>query len=406
MKLIVSAGFSEGHAFPALALSRALRVLGHDVLIQLSERWRETAEGLDLEFIATSGYVPFPGAAPGATGTTAAGAARSLAAVIREYGADVVVSDLVATAPPLAAELASVPAATLIPTVYPVQGAGLPPFPHGFQPPATPIGRRVWRSLEPLTRPLRPTTRWLRRVPDLIDETREELGLPRRGRDDGLITTYGPISNWLALVATFPQLEFPRRWPDHVHVTGPMRFEAPYPEVELPPGTEPLVLVAASTVQDDGEKLVAVALDALADEPVRVVGTLNRRGKKWTGPMPENAVVLDWLSYSQVLPQASLVICSGGHGTVARALTDGVPILVCPTEADSVENGGRVTWSGAGLMLPRRMLAPGPMHWAVRRLLADGHFAERARAIADWGREHDGAVRGAELIERYAGSAT
>ncbi len=66
------------------------------------------------------------------------------------------------------------------------------------------------------------------------------------------------------------------------------------------------------------------------------------------------------------------------------------------------ENGARVAWSGAGLMLPWGLLGPGPLRWAVRRMLADRRFAERARQIADWGRDNDGAERGAELLERYA----
>ena len=77
-------------------------------------------------------------------------------------------------------------------------------------------------------------------------------------------------------MATFPQLEYPRRWPAGVHVTGPMEFELPYPDIELPEGDAPLVLVAPSTAQDPELRLVRVALEALAEEPVRVVATTNR----------------------------------------------------------------------------------------------------------------------------------
>ena len=67
---------------------------------------------------------------------------------------------------------------------------------------------------------------------------------------------------------------------------------------------------------------------------------------------PGNAVVVDWLSYSQVMPRASLVICHGGHGTVARALAAGVPVLCCPHVGDMAENSARVAWARVGLMLP------------------------------------------------------
>ena len=204
-------------------------------------------------------------------------------------------------------------------------------------------------------------------------------------------------------MATFPQLEYPRRWPAGVHVTGPMEFEIPHPDVELPEGDEPLVLVAPSTAQDPELRLLRRSLEALAEEPVRVVATANRR--QAGGPLPEapaNAMVVDWLSYSQVMPQAALVVCHGGHGTVARALGAGAPVLCCPAVGDMAENSARVAWAGAGLMLPWRLTGSGPLRWAVRRILGDLRFANRAREIAAWARENHGANRGAALVERLA----
>jgi len=202
------------------------------------------------------------------------------------------------------------------------------------------------------------------------------------------------------MVATFPQLEYPRRWPAHVHVTGPMLFELPHPDVELPEGDEPLVLIAGSTAQDQELRVVRTALDALADERIRVVATLNQRGMRWPGPAPPNAKVVDWISYPQVIPQASIVICNGGHGTVARTLAAGIPLVIRPAGGDMGENGARVAWAGVGLMLPRGVFGPRSLRLAVRALLADGRFAARAGEIAAWSRRNDGAVRGAELVER------
>jgi len=180
-----------------------------------------------------------------------------------------------------------------------------------------------------------------------------------------------------------------------------MVFEIPYPDIELPEGEEPLVLVAPSTAQDPELRLVRVALDALAEEPVRVVATTNRQEPAGPPPdAPANAVVVDWLSYSQVMPEAALVVCHGGHGTVARALGAGVPVLCCPAVGDMAENGTRVAWAGAGLMLPWRLTRAAPLRAAVRRILGDGRFARRADETAAWGRRNDGAERGAQLVDR------
>jgi UDP:flavonoid glycosyltransferase YjiC (YdhE family) len=182
-----------------------------------------------------------------------------------------------------------------------------------------------------------------------------------------------------------------------------MTFELGHPDVEIPSGDGPLVVVAPSTAQDPEGRLVRVALDALADEPVRVLATTNRLlGSEERREAPANARVVDWLSYSQAMPLADLVITHGGHGTVCRALGAGAPVLCCPAVGDMAENGARVQWAGAGLTLPWRLTHPGPMRTVVRELLVGPSFRERARELAAWARANDGAVEAAELVETTA----
>jgi MGT family glycosyltransferase len=388
-RYLVAAFGDAGHAFPAIALARALRGRGHVVLVETWERWRKAVEAEGVGFTAAEEYRTFPPPPLGSEdAASAADAALALAPLMEEFRPDVVVSDILTLAPALAAERAGVRRATLIPHAYPVHEPGMPFFAFGALPPRTPVGRAVWRASLPLM------TAGLRRGRRELNATREAVGLPPVER------FHGGISQKLALVATFPQLEYPRRWPPEVHVTGPMEFELPYPEIELPEGDEPLVLVAASTAQDPEMRLVRTALEALADESVRVVATTNRRERYGPAPQaPGNAVVVDWLSYSQVMTEASLVVSHGGHGTVARALAAGVPVLCCPHAGDMTENGARVAWAGAGLMLPWRLIGAGPIRWTVRRMLADLRFAERAREIAVWATRNGGAERGARLVE-------
>ena len=61
----------------------------------------------------------------------------------------------------------------------------------------------------------------LRKGRDELNETRARLGLGPIER------FHGGISELLAIVGTFPQLEYPREWPAHVRVTGPLFFELP-----------------------------------------------------------------------------------------------------------------------------------------------------------------------------------
>ncbi len=395
LRLLVAAFGDAGHAFPAIALARALAARGHDVAVETWGRGREAVEELGLRFYGAEEYTVFPPPArDGSDGSTAAQAARALIPMLEEMRPDLVVSDILTVAPALAAEATGHRWATLIPHVYPEHEPGGPFFGFGVLPPRTGIGRAAWRLWRPVLEA------GLRRGREELNEARAQVGLPPLDR------FHGGMSGELALVATFPQLEYPRRWPAHVRVTGPMLFELPYSDIELPGGDGPLVLVAPSTAQDPGARLVRVALEALAGEPVRVVATTNRQVAAEEVEAPANATVVDWLSYSQVMPRADLVVSHGGHGTSARALSFGVPVLACPDLGDMAENGARIASAGAGLMVPRRILGPRTLRVAARRILGDPRFRERATRIAAWGRENDGAKRGAEIVERYARSSS
>ena len=391
LRFLVAAFGDPGHVFPAISLGRALRARGHEVTIETWEERREVVKGAGLGFAAAEEYRMFPPPDPdSADGTHAAEAARALLPLLREMRPHAVVSDILTLAPALAAEKAGVPLATLIPHIYPVVEPGLPFFAVGLQPPRTPVGRAIWRAGQ---RALNIGLEHGRRD---LNRQRARLDLPPVDR------FHGGISPDLALVGTFPQLEYPRRWPAGVKITGPMTFEIPHPEIELPPGDGPMVLIAPSTAHDSGNHLVRTALEALAGEPVRVVATTNRVVPQSRIDVPANAILVDWLSYGQLMPVASLVISHGGHGTVARALGAGTPVLICPIVGDMSETAMRVPWAKAGLSLPWRLCRPAPLRWAARRLLADRSFARRAGELAAWAAEHDGASRGAELVEGLA----
>jgi UDP:flavonoid glycosyltransferase YjiC (YdhE family) len=385
-RFVVGAFGDAGHAFPAIALARGLRDRGHEVVVETWEHWREAVETEGLGFAAAQEYKTFPPPPPGSDGPSPADAARALLPLLEEFEPDAVVSDILTAAPALAAEMAGLPRAVLVPHVYPVHEAGLPFFAFGARPARTPVGRAMWRAAEPVL------TLGLRRGRRERNVTRAEVGLPP------LDELHGGFISDLVLVATFPQLEYPRRWPEHTHVVGPLEFEVPSPAIAVPGGDGPLVVVAPSTAQDPDGKLLRVSLEALADEPLRVLAATNRRGE----PLPEspaNAVVVDWMSYSQVMPLADVVVTHGGHGTVCRALGARAPVVCCPAVGDMAENGARVQWAGAGLMLPWRLLGRGSVRSVVRRVLGDPGFRERAGAIGSWAAENDAADRGARLVE-------
>lgn len=389
---LIAAFGDAGHAFPAIALARSLAGRGHRVVVETWEQWRQAVEQAGLEFRGAEEYRVFS-SYDEETGPAAGDAALALLPLLDELQPDVVVNDILTLAPALAAERAGIPWATLIPHLYPEHEEGLPFFAFGAQPPRTPIGKLAW------TLPLPLLVSGLRQGRRELNTERERTGLPPVER------FHGGTSRSLAMVATYPQLEYPRRWPAHVRVTGPMEFEMPSPDVDLPVGDAPLVLVAASTAHDPGCRLVRSTLEALADEPVRVVATTNGHMPPEPIDIPANAVLHGWLRYSQVLPLADLVISHGGHGTLARALGAGVPMICCPAVGDMSENAARLAWSGTGLMIPWRLASARSLRLAARKILSDPGFRSRAGEIKRWAERNDGAEKGAELVEELAASS-
>ncbi|WCB94329.1 4'-demethylrebeccamycin synthase [Baekduia alba] len=304
---------------------------------------------------------------------------------------DVVVSDILTLAPALAAELEGVPWATLIPHVDPRGAPGFPPYSVGARLPRTALGRRAWSAFDPLI------ARGLELGRSELNETRSRLGL------GPLAHVHGGISRQLAMVATFPQLEYPRPEPEPAtHVVGPLQWEPPFGDVALPPGDAPLVLVAPSTAQDREGRMLAAALEAMADLPVRVLASTNKRGDVSGHTVPANARLVDWVSYSRTMPLCDLVVCHVGHGTLMRALSAGVPVVACPAAGDMNENAARAAWAGVGVRLPRRLVTARGLRLAVQRALADGSLRRRARELATWSGQHDPVDRAATLVEELA----
>jgi UDP:flavonoid glycosyltransferase YjiC (YdhE family) len=391
-RFLIGAFGDPGHAFPAMALGKALRERGHHVALETWKNWREHVEREGMRFLPAPEYHVFPTRErplkPYEAVALAVGETRSH---IREVEPDVVVNDILTLAPALAAELEETPWATLVPHVYPPPAPGLPPYGLGAMPPRRGIGEKIWSALADFT------GGGLRRGRVELNETRRRVGLPE------LSHVHGGISRKLCLVGTFPALEYPRDWPPHVHVTGPVLWEPPADEVELPAGDEPLVLVAPSTSQDPDQTLLHAALRGLSSLPIRLLA-IAARGKLPRVPSAPNVRLVQWLPYSRTIPRADVVICHGGHGTLAHALAGGAPVVTVPAAGDMSENGTRAQWAGVGLSLPRRFLNPWTLRLMVRRVLEEPAFGARARDLAAWAREHNGPSTAAALVERFAAS--
>ena len=135
--------------------------------------------------------------------------------------------------------------------------------------------------------------------------------------------------------------------------------------------------------QDPEHRLLRAALEGLADEPVRVLATLEPAPPEGADlPEPPNARLVEWVSYARTMPRCD----AGGLPRRATAPWCARSRAACPwwparTRATRPRTRARLRWSGLGVSLPRRLHNARGVRLAVRRLLAEPAYARRSRAL-------------------------
>ncbi len=300
----------------------------------------------------------------------AAAYAADTSRAVAEHRPEAVMSSIFAVGAMVAAQGEHLPLAVLLPNVYPLPTAGMPPFASGLAPARTPFGRAAHAVLRGLVERM-----FDRKLPHL-NALRASYSLP------GLRHFWDQVrSADQQLVLTSRAFDLPATHPDNVRYVGAVLDDPLWAEPWMPPaGEEPLVLVGMSSTYMEQQSSLQAVVDAL--------GTLPVRGLVTTGPAldpdvitaPANVTVLASAPHSQVLQHARAVVTHGGHGTVMKTLAAGVPMVVMPHGRDQKDNGVRIRAHGAGLVLPRnassRRIAA-----AVKQVLGDSSFTENARRL-------------------------
>lgn len=304
--------------------------------------------------------------------------------VTEEAAYDVAVVDFALMGAIVGTESLGIPTAVTMPGTYLRPTAGEPPFGLGL----APATRRLARARDQVLPPI------LDRVWDLglrdLNTTRRGLGLAPVRHVWSQLDLAARV-----LVLTAEAFDFPPgRRPPNVRYVGPV-LDDPYwagPDVEPPPGDDPLVLVSTSTGRTRGaaEQLRRV-VDALAEAPVRAVVTTGPAVPPVAAPRP-GILVVPAASHAHLLPHADLVVTHGGHGTVIKALAAGKSCLVLPLGRDQPDIAARVVAHHAGLRLPATA-APARIAHAVGQILGDGSYAAAAEVLGSHIRAQTGSRR-------------
>ena len=414
-----------GHIYPNLTVAVALRELGHTVAFYTGDQARANIEreGFEcLPFVEVKGdaYVEMMTAGYHAANPldraqrmkevyrtwlvdTLSAQLLDLEKALADWHPDVIVCDPTMWAPILVLhEKHHIPVAVFSYTMGSfLPRPGSPPSGLGL-----PSPRNWWDRLV--------TTVYMQALTLATADIRQKANQIRR--DNGLAPLKKSVAEHagempLYLVTSVPELDGVNgSLPHNMHYVGPCLWSkstpGPVPEwMERLPTDQPWVHVSEGTIHSQRPFLLLAAAEGLADLPVQVIiatGTHRNPSELGLDNLAPNIHVLSWVPYEHLLPRTSVLVTTGGAGTVMAALQAGIPMLVSPTEWDKPENAKRIVESGAGLRLSPEKITPTRLREAVRKLLDEPSFRENAQRLGRRFQEFDGPKQAAQLLEQLA----
>ena len=406
-----------GNVPPVLGVARRLAARGHDVRVLTEPCLRAAVEDAGARFVPFTRHFTrqdraddlirdseartpigalrrtFDGLVFGPAGIVA----EEVRQAIEAERPDVVAVDALMPGALIAAEAAGIPRVILFHMPEYLPGPGRPAAGPGFLPRADLLGRMrdglMTRLFFAQLRPYLPG----------FNEARRAFGLAPFTSPRELMEQYHRADR--RLIMTSRAFDFPITPPPaNVRYTGPIlddpdwtdAWGSPWPDSDA----RPLVVASLSSTFQGQRGVLQRIITAL--------GTLEVRGLVTLGPamagepfdVPANVVTVPSAPHAQVFPHAAAVITHAGHGTVMRALANGVPLLCLPMGRDQDDNAARVAARGAGLRL-RPSAKPPRIADAVRRLLDEPGFRAEASRLGTVIRDDvadDHAVREMEAI--------
>ena len=191
----------------------------------------------------------------------------------------------------------------------------------------------------------------------------------------------------LFLQCTGEAFEFPRSdMPDTIRFVGPVlpkpsvSFDEPAWWSDLDSGRAVVFVTQGTIANFNFDELIQPTLMALADEDVLVIAATGRPATELM-VVPPNARVESFIPFDRLLPKVDVLVTNGGYGAVNQALSLGVPIVVAGETEDKALISARVAWTGAGISLGTQDPTQEQIGSAVRSVLADSKYRDRAQAM-------------------------
>ncbi len=295
---------------------------------------------------------------------------------VERFRPDALAVDCMPYGASIGAEKSGLPTAVLMHMIYAVPNQGRPPMGMGFQPARGALSRLRDRVLRGMM-----TSTFDKGLPTLND-LRVKLGLAP------LAHTFDQYQHCArVLVLTNQGFDYSSSGlPANVRYVGAQLDDPSWAEPWQPPwaatASEPLVLVALGSTYQNQKELTARVIAALGELPVRGLVTLGGVFSPSEFSPPSNVAVVRSAPHAAVLPEARVVVAHGGHGTVIKALSHGVPLVCAPLGRDQKDNAARAAYAGAGVTV-KPAAGVVAIRRAVERVLKEPQFTQAARRLSE-----------------------
>ena len=168
---------------------------------------------------------------------------------------------------------------------------------------------------------------------------------------------------------------------------------------ELP--DRPTVYASLGTVLNQTAGVFEKILEGLRDEDINLILTVGRnRDPASFGRQPANVRIERFIPQSLLFPHCDAIVTHGGYNTVMGALSAGLPMLILPMGTDDPFHANYCAGLGVAKALFPIDATAEAMRFAMRELLDDPGYRERAASMQRKIEAMPGTERVRERIEQ------
>ena len=222
-----------------------------------------------------------------------------------------------------------------------------------------------------------------------INQTRQSFGLAEAGSWPELFSAHTRLLSVVPSAFDAPTVELPESMRHFGFLVPDGRYDSDEPD--WPAREGPAVLVALNTTNLHQEGLFQAIPGGLGGLPVRGLASMAGVADPTRLRVPPNVAVAGYLNHRAVLTEADAVVTHAGLGTIAAALSQGVPMVCAPIARDQHVNAERVACVGAGIVIGPDVNAA-EVAQGVERVLSGPAYRQAAVEVADQSLKAGGAA--------------